>query len=238
LITFTASGGSVYNWSCTGTGFSCPGSGANQTTPTTAGNYSAQVRFVQSAGGVTCYSDWSSSGGTVVANPAVPQSISVTGPECEGKAVVFTAQGCTGACDWSCSGIGSSFSCSGSGAYKDSPTTPGTYTASVRSVSGGCYSNVKSVTGYVRAKAKEGDTKHDCGCQSTLVECGNKCTSTCSASSNVACNGTYRISTSLFAPDACAAACAAAGYSFYYMKIGASGYPAVGYRYCYCCNGS
>jgi hypothetical protein len=65
-VTFTASGGSgSYDWSGQ---FS--GSGNTKPSPTTAGNYSAQVRSVTTASGVTCYSGYTSSVTGTVNAPA------------------------------------------------------------------------------------------------------------------------------------------------------------------------
>jgi uncharacterized protein (TIGR02145 family) len=55
-ITFTPTGGSKYNWNCSG--FTCSYNDATQTTPTTAGTYSAQVR-TWNGSSVICYSPYS-----------------------------------------------------------------------------------------------------------------------------------------------------------------------------------
>ena len=68
-ITFSASGGSgSYGWSCSG--FTCSGSGASQKTPTSAGNFTAQVRSVMASGNVTCYSNYSAGQTGTITAPA------------------------------------------------------------------------------------------------------------------------------------------------------------------------
>jgi hypothetical protein len=78
-ITFTAAGGSgTYEWSCTG--FTCSGDGATQTTPTTAGSYTARVRSVLSSGGATCYSNFTSTvAGLGLSAPTVGQAPNICG---------------------------------------------------------------------------------------------------------------------------------------------------------------
>jgi hypothetical protein len=67
-ITFTASGGSgAYEWSCTG--FTCSGTGATQTTPTTADTYTARVRTVNTIGSTSCYSAYAPLTGSVLLSP-------------------------------------------------------------------------------------------------------------------------------------------------------------------------
>ncbi|MDR1405678.1 MAG: hypothetical protein LBI89_00550, partial [Prevotellaceae bacterium] len=115
---------------------------------------------------------------TIVANPSTP-SLSQNGPKCAGTAVTFTASGGSGSYNWN-----GQFS--GSGTAKTSPTTAGSYSAQVRSVttaSGAtCYSAyTSSVTGTVNAPAGYGfDIKvGSCGCAAGLVICGPRCAPKC-----------------------------------------------------------
>ncbi|MDR1406333.1 MAG: hypothetical protein LBI89_03930, partial [Prevotellaceae bacterium] len=104
-VTFTASGGSgSYDWSGA---FS--GSGTTKTTSTSAGNYTAQVRSVTTASGVSCYSCYSGNV-TGVVNPKATdgQAAGTCGcasgltdcsGTCKANGTYTTDDGaCTGAC--------------------------------------------------------------------------------------------------------------------------------------------
>jgi hypothetical protein len=107
-ITFTASGGSVYEWSCSGSGFTCSGTGATQPTPTTVGNYTASVRAVNASGGLTCYSEYTPSQPASIKGPGTNNQAATCGcatntTNCSGTCktngnTIQNNGGCTGAC--------------------------------------------------------------------------------------------------------------------------------------------
>jgi uncharacterized protein (TIGR02145 family) len=68
-ITFTPTGGSNYYWNCSG--FTCSYNGATQTTPTTAGTYSAQARTWNNGLRALCYGPYSPVVTVAVLGPGV-----------------------------------------------------------------------------------------------------------------------------------------------------------------------
>jgi uncharacterized protein (TIGR02145 family) len=126
-ITFTSatvSGATGYDWNG-----SVTGTGASRTSSTVSGTYQARSRAAVTASGLTCYGDWSAyTSGTVIPKPATP-TITQNGPVCEGSAVTFTASAVTGATayKWNVGG-------SGSARTYATPTSPNTYTLSVRAI--------------------------------------------------------------------------------------------------------
>jgi hypothetical protein len=96
-ITFTASGGSSYNWSCSG--FTCSGSGSTQTTSTSAGDYTAQVRAATTSSGVTCYSAYTSSLTATITAPAS------SGQSTNSCGCASGLKDCSGTCQNTCNAV-------------------------------------------------------------------------------------------------------------------------------------
>ncbi len=141
-VTFTASGGSAYDWAGAFTG-----SGNPKVSATTAGTYTARVRNVVTINSVNCYSAYTANVTRYVnPTPATPV-LATTGNQCAGTGVTFNATGGT-AYDWA-----GAFNTQ-TGNSKTSSTATGTYTTSVRNAvtANGitCYSAyTANVNGYV-----------------------------------------------------------------------------------------
>jgi hypothetical protein len=200
-ITFRAtkpSGATGLDW----TG-SVTGQGDTQTTPTTAGNYSAQVRSFLTSGSTTCYSDYSlATGGTITAIPPVPAAPTQDGPKCVGTPITFRATKPSGATDLEWTG-----SVSGTGTSKQTNSSAGNYSARVRSFlnSGGitCYSEWSGSTqGTINSPAGELQAANACGCASGLTNCSGTCMTTCCTHCMkwTLCSGFTYISSNVYEP--------------------------------------